>query len=529
MIRRFAVVFASLALAAAFACSRPAAKTPVRDTLYRHLDGDLTGLDPTTANEELAPRVEEMMFRSLVGIDRELRIVPALALSWAVSSDRLVYDFRLDPNARWDDGSPVTSADVAFTIDRVRNPKVPAVNWKWGFEDVAKVETPDPLTVIVRFDHPYAERLLAFNVPIVSAAAFAKNPESMARHPVGSGPYRLESWQPNQKITLIRRADAPPNQYPFAKIVFRVIPDNAVRFQAGSRGELDEFKVTRDQRLAAERGADFQAHNRLLNVPQYLVVEVIYNLHNSFLADRRVRKALALSWPRADSALRLYPPDGASLISGPYPASARENASDVPPPAYDPAAAARLLDEAGWKLGKDGLRQRGGKKASLEFLYPTQPSPTNIAQISQQAYGKIGVELTLRTLDWAAFTERIAAGEFELAPYANWFLPPHLDQYPYFHSSQAPPTGENYGFYRNPEADRVLEAAQRETDETKRIELYREVHRLVAADPPADFLWSVGQYWGVSKTLTGVEVSPLGLFHFVPGPLGWKPIPPPKR
>jgi peptide/nickel transport system substrate-binding protein len=529
MIRRFAVVLASMALAAAFACSRSAAKTPVRDTLYRHLDGDLKGLDPTTATEELAMRVEEMMFRSLVGIDRELRIVPALARTWAVSSDRLVYDFRLDPNARWDDGSPVTSADVAFTIDRVRNPKVPAVNWKWGFEDVAKVETPNPLTVIVRFDHPYAERLLAFSMPIVSAAAFAKNADAIGRHPVGSGPYRLESWQPNQKITLVRRADAPANQYPFARIVFRVIPDNAVRFQAGSRGELDEFRVTRDQRPAAEHGTDFQAHNRLLKVPQFLVVEVVYNLHNPFLADRRVRKALALSLPRADTALHLYPPDGADLVSGPYPAGARENASDVHPPAYDPAAAARLLDEAGWKLGQEGLRHRGGKKASLEILYPGIQPYLNIAQIFQQAYGKIGVELTLRALDWASSQDRLAKGEFELAPYANIFLPPHLDQYPYLHSSQAPPNGENYGFYQNPEADRVLEAAQRETDETKRIELFRQVHRIVAADPPADFLWSVGQYWGVSKSLTDVEVSSLGLFHFVPGPLGWKPIPPPKR
>jgi peptide/nickel transport system substrate-binding protein len=268
----------------------------------------------------------------------------------------------------------------------------------------------------------------------------------------------------------------------------------------------------------------------LLKVPQFLIVAVVYNFHNPFLADLRVRKALALSWPRADSALRLYPPEGAMLISGPYPAIARENASDVPPPAHDPAAAARLLEEAGWKLGQDGLRHRGGKKASLEFLYPAGlPIYASIAQIFQQAYGKIGVELTLRSLDYATYAERFAAGEFELAAYANIFLPPHLDQYPYLHSSQAPPAGENVGFYRNPEADRAIEAARHETDEAKRIELYRQVHRIVAADPPEDFLWSVEQYWGVSKSLTGVEVSSLGLFHFVPGPLGWKPIPPPKR
>ena len=526
MSKRITILFAAVALAALSACSRPARKAAVKDTLYRHLDGDLSGLDPTIANEELAPRVEDLLFRPLLGVDKQLGIVPGLALTWAVSSDGKVYDFRLDPKARWEDGSPVTSADVAFTIDRIRNPKVAAVNWKWGFEDVAKVETPDPLTVIVRFEHPYAERLLAFNAPIVSSAAFAKNPEAMARHPVGTGPYRLESWEPNQKITLVRRADVAASQFPFAKIVFRIIPDNAVRFRAGSQGDLDEFRVTRDQRAVAEHAADFQAHNRLLKAPQFLIVAVVYNLHNPFLADKRVRRALELSWPRAETALRLYPPEGAKLISGPYPAGARENDPDVPPPSQDPAAAGRLLDEAGWKLGSDRLRHREGKTATLEFLYPSgQPITANLAQIFQQAYGKIGVELKLRALDWAAYSQRFAAGEFELAPFANIFLPPHLDQYPYLHSSQAPPAGENVGFYRNPEADRAIEAARQETNEDKRIELYRQVHRIVAADPPADFLWSAEQYWAVSKTLTDVETSPLGLFHFLPGPLAWKPIP----
>jgi len=139
---------------------------PLRDTLYRHLDGDPRTLDPTTTNEELGLRVEEMIFQRLIGLDRERRFVPALARSWAVSPDGLSFEFRLDPTARWEDGTPVTSADVAFTIDRVRDPKVPAPNWKWGFEDVAAVETPDASTVIVRFERPYAERLFAFVMPM---------------------------------------------------------------------------------------------------------------------------------------------------------------------------------------------------------------------------------------------------------------------------------------------------------------------------------------------------------------------------
>jgi len=527
MLKRPASILAASAIAACLACSKPASRTPAKDTLYRHLDGDPPSLDPITTSEEIGTRVEELIFRPLLGVDRELRPVPSLARTWAASSDGLVYDFRLDPSARWDDGSPITSADVAYTIERVRDPKVPAVNWRWGFEDVAKVETPDPLTVILHFEHPYADRLFAFNVSIVSAAAFRKDAQSQGRHPMGSGPYRLESWEPNQNITLLRRADSPAERYAFSKVVFRVIPDNAVRFRAGLRGELDEFRVTRDQRPVAEKSTEFLKHNRLLKAPQFSIVMLIYNCRHPFLSDRRVRQALGLAWPRQTTAMRLYPPDGAKLISGPYPAGAAEIAPDVKPPEQNIDAAARLLDQAGWKAGPDGSRRRGKEKASIELLYPAGlPAYASIAQILQQGYAKVGVELKLRALDWAACSERIAAGEFDVAPEGNTFLPPHLDQYLYFHSRQTPPDGQNFGFYKNPEADRVMEETQREMDSTRRLELYHRLHRILASDPPADFLWSAEQYWGVSRSLAGVETSPLGLFHFLPGSLGWKPVAP---
>src|SRR5215471_5469765 len=509
----------------AAACTRSAPKkAAVRDTLYRHLDGDPPTLDPITTNEEFGLRVEDLIFRPLVSIDRDRHIVPALALSWAVSSDGLVYDFRLDPKARWEDGSPVTSADVAFTLGRVRDPKVPALNWRSGFEDLAAVETPDAATVIVKFQKPYAERLLAFTMPIVSEAAFQQK-RNNDREPFGDGPYKLVSWEPNQKLTLARRPGTSAAEFPFAKVVFRVIPDNNVRFLAGTRGELDEFRVTRDQRPVAEKTPEFLEHNRLVEAPQFLTVMVVWNCRHPLLADKRVRQALAMAWPRADTAKRLYPPNGASLVSGPYPAGAEENAPDVAVPREDLAEAARLLDAAGLTKGPDGFRRRGRQRASFEMLFPASyPIYANISQILKQAYEKVGVDLQLRSLDWAAYADRFQAGEFDACPYANTFMPPDLDQYPFFHSSQMPPNGQDAGFYRSAEADRAMEAARRETDSKRRLELYRQVHRVLAADPPADFLWSVGQYWGVSKKLTGVELSPIGLFHFVPGPLGWKPV-----
>jgi len=526
MKRSLASAAALLAVCALAGCAPRAPRRAPKDVLYRHLEGDPATLDPITTTEENGIFVEEMMFRPLLGLDVERRPMPALAVSWAVSPDGLAYEFRLDPGAQWEDGSPVTSEDVLFTLERIRDPKVPAFNYRDSFSDVVAIETPGPSTVRVRFRASYAERLVAFNLPIVSRAAYsaAKSPADLDRRPSGSGPYRLERWVTNQTIALVGREDAAETRVPFRRMVFRVIPDPTVRFRAGTRGDLDEFRISRDQVAAARSSRDFLARNRMLKVPQPIQAYVLWNVRHPFLADPRVRTALAHCWPREDAARRLYPPDGAALVSGPYLPGAPENDPTVRPPPYDPGLAARLLDEAGWRAGSGGTRMRGGRKASLELLYPSGRSVYNaLAEILRSSYAKVGVVLALRPLEWAAYSERGDAGEFEAQITARVFLPPNPDPYPFFHSSQAPPRGQNAGFYRNLEADRSMEAARRETDAARRLTLYREVHRLLAADPPADFLWGADQYWGISRKVEGVSVSSLGLFHFLPGPLGWRP------
>jgi peptide/nickel transport system substrate-binding protein len=511
------------------ACARKPAAVPsgVNDTLTRQLDGDPHTLDPLVTTEEFGLRVEEMLFHSLIGLDRTRRFVPDLASSWAVSSDGLAYDFRIDPKARWEDGTPVTSEDVAYTIERVRDPSVASLTWRSGFDDLRSVETPDPQTVIVRFEKPYAERLLAFTVPIVSAAAYRKG-AGLDRAPVGSGPYRLVSWKANQRLVLERRADVPASVAAFRQIVFRVVPDGNVRFRSGTAGELDEFRISRDQVAASARMPAFGRRNRIIAAPQFLIVQLLWNFKNPILADRRVRLALAHAWDRADAAKRLYPPNGAALISGPFPPGVPENAPDVHPVTFDPAESVRLLEQAGWRPGPDGIRTQGSRRLSVEMLYQAGDTMTaNVAEIYRSAAAKVGVEMRARPLEWSAFAQRLSAGEFDVGgPTSQQYIPPKLDQFPYFHSSQAPPAGENAGFYRNPEVDRALDAARREADATRRLELYHQVHRLLAADPPSDFLWTVDQPWAVSRRLEGVDVSPFGLFHFLPGPLDWRPVPP---
>lgn len=530
--KRLSRFLAALTVLAAVACGRSGSAPATRTTLLRHLIGDPASLDPTTSTEEPGLLVDALLYRPLVGIDGNRQPVPALAASWTVSPDALTYEFHLDPKYTWETGLPVTSDDVRFTVERIRDPKTDAPTWRAAYEDLAAIETPDPRTVRLRFGKPYAERMFVFNLPIVSAAAFAgaRDSAETGRHPVGSGPYRLEAWESNQKVKLVRREGAANADARFDEVVFRVIPEASTRYQAGLRGELDEFRLSRDQRKAAEATPEFLERFRVLKVPQYLEVMLIWNCRNPFLADPRVRLALGRAWPREETAKRLYPPDGALLVPGPYPPGAAENAPGLDPPSFDPAESARLLDAAGWKPGPGGIRHKGGKKASIELLQPTGSAIyAAIGEILRGAYEKVGVELVMRPLDWAAFTERSQKGEYDVNFYARVFLPPNLDPYPYFHSTQDPPRGQNTGFYKNAEADRAMEAARVELDPAKRLELYRQVARVFAADPPADFMWGANQYWAMARRVEDVEVAPLGLFNYLPGPLGWRPAPPAKK
>jgi peptide/nickel transport system substrate-binding protein len=525
--KRLSRVLVALAVLSV-ACARSEAPAP-KTTLQRHLIGDPASLDPTANTDEPGVLVDELIFRPLVGIDADRRPVPSLAASWTISPDGLTYEFRLDPKYTWETGLPVSSDDVRFTIERVRNPKIASPTWRAEFEDVAAIETPDPATVRVRYSRPYAFRMLSFTLPIVSAAAFRKaaNEAETSRHPVGSGPYRLESWESNQKVKLVRRDGAANADAHWDEVIFRVIPDGAVRYQAGLRGELDEFRLSRDQVKTAQASPEFASRFRAIPVPQFLEALLIWNCRHPFLADPRVRRALAHAWDRAEAAKRFYPPEGATLVAGPFPPGVQENAPDLVPPAYDPAEAAKLLDEAGWKVGPKGIRRKKADRASIEMLYPTGSAIyTQIGEILRQAYEKVGVELVMRPLEWAAFTERTQKGECDVQFTGRIIYPPNVDPYPYYHSSQFPPNGENAGFYKNPETDRLLEAARAELDPARRLDLFRAIARKLAEDQASDFMWYADQYWAIAKRVDDVKVSPtIGLFHFLPGPLGWRPAP----
>ena len=235
-----------------------------------------------------------------------------------------------------------------------------------------------------------------------------------------------------------------------------------------------------------------------------------------------------MAWPRAETAKRLYPPDGATLVSGPYPPGAPENAPDARAARRTtPPRARRLLDEAGLEGGAGRGPAQGRQEGLDRAALSDGPADLRrrLAEILRSAYEKVGVELVLRPLDWAAFSQRGAArASSTSSSLARVFLPPNLDPYPYYHSSQWPPGGQNIGFYKNAEADRVMEAAR--ARDRRRASGSSSTGRCTACSPPTRRPTSCGAPTSTGRSpsgVDGVEVSPIGLFHFLPGPLGWRP------
>ncbi|HEY6065814.1 MAG TPA: ABC transporter substrate-binding protein [Thermoanaerobaculia bacterium] len=507
------------------ACASAASSSRHPDLLQAHLDSEPKTLDPILTTDASGYVVESLLFTPLVAFDHNLSPGPGLARTWTISTDSKTYDFELDPRATFDDGSPVTAQDVRFTIERIRDPKVPAVARKSDFEDLVSVEAVSDRVLRVRFRRTYSERLLAFDLPVLPEHVFRLG-ESAAREygrrPVGNGPYRFVRWDPGQSIVVERRRDSAGAGAGIPRAVFRILPDPSTWTNAGVRGELDEFRIPLAMVPGLERKPAFSSRFRTLQVPRLAQTAIVWSCRHPFLGEASVRRALGMAIPTAQIVENLYR-GKARLVSGPYPAGVVENAPDVLPLSYDLRHAATLLENAGWRRDSSGRLSKEGRRSSFALLIPAGANASlQIAQILESEYAKLGVPMTIQALDWPALSARLEAGDFDACLSETVFYPPNLDPYVAFHSSQTPPNGQNTGFYRSPAADRLMEAARTEGNRERRLELYREIHRRLAEDQPNAFLFTADSVWAIHRGLRGVETSPLGLWLFQPGARAWK-------
>jgi peptide/nickel transport system substrate-binding protein len=492
--------------------------------LRRRLNGEPTTLNAvlqsSTPEAEVLPYVQ----RNLLEFDAQMRLTPGLAERWAASADGLEYTLTLRPDAVWEDGRPVSARDAAFTIRKIHDPKIPSNLFKPLFEELESVEVLDERSFRVRFKNAYAFREMAFAVPLLPEHRFAKQDFLRAkdnRAPLSNGPYRVTSWKTGESLTLERNPRFAGPRGHFDRILFRILPDDTTAYRLLTAGELDEDQLNPGLKDRAIRDAAFHDCCRLLEFYNLDYNYVALNNRAPFFADARVRRALTMLLDRASIVRGLYK-GSARIVSGPWAPDSPAYDAGLPALPFDRAAAARLLEEAGWiDSNGDGTRDRGGKEFAFDLLVSEGSEVgRQIDEMLASELARVGVTARVRILEWGAFVEKVDAGDFAAASLAWSAVDPNPDPYFYWHSSQCPPHGLNGGCYTNPEADRLMEEARREKDSLRRTEIYHRLHRIFRDDAPAIFVVNASQKYGFGSRVRGVTPSPLSFFYW-PGALDW--------
>ena len=492
------------------------------DTFIQASIGDIGGLIPSLTSDQSSHEVGGMIYDGLVKLDKDLNMVPAMAESWTYSKDCLDLTFRLRRDIKWHDGYPFNADDVVFTYQAMVNPKTPAP-FKEGFLLVKSVDAPDPYTVHVHYDKPYARAVETWGTYIlpkhllqsfVDAGTMRESPQNS--QPVGTGPYRFQEWKPGEKVVLVANPDYYEGRPYLSRVVYRVIPSQATIFLELKAKGVDYVSTLTGIQYA--RQTEYPAFRKAYHKFRYPASDytfIGFNLKDPRFADRRVRQAFA------------YAINKQELIDGVRLGLAREATGPIRPGTwaytdkvarfdFEPTKARELLAEAGWK-DRDGdgvLEDKDGKPFTVTIrTNQGNDERKKIAEIVQQRLKEIGIKVDIQLIEWAAFIkEFVKPRRFELVV-LGLGTGTDPDQFVVWHSSQRGPDQMNRTGYANPEVDALLEAGRSSCVQSERVRYYHRIQEILAEDLPMIFLYNRDALPVVAARIHGVSPSPSGILY----------------
>jgi peptide/nickel transport system substrate-binding protein len=503
---------------------KPAGKTSTQDggRLVRRLESNVRTLNYLLQSNEDERQVLSLLYDPLIDVDQNLVPIPGLAARWEVLDGGKTYILHLDPRANFSDGTPVRANDVVYTLNQVFEAQSTQFSpWFEGL-DRAQTKVIDERTVRVVFDEAHAGRVYSFNIGVIPEHVYAKEDLAKTTRVVGTGPYVVKRRERDLSLLLERRENYWREKPAIPSVLFRPIADNAVAWRAMERGNVDVARIDNDTWVRVKDDPAVQQKMVFHDVWQLGYNCIVWNLSDPLLAEVRVRRALAMAFDRQAVIDKLYHGQ-ARAVTGPFTPDQRENNPEAIPIEFNPGAAAGLLASAGWRDSDgDGVLDRDGKKFELTLLITSGSKVSrDLTQVYQDALARIGVRLEIKPLDEAAFYQVVFQRKYQAA-FLSWINEPDPDPSDLFHSGQIAPGGMNVTGYQSEEADRLMEEAARELDPTRRVDLYHQLHDVLARDQP--YLWTVqvAEKWAVNRRVQNVRVAKgFGLFHWYPDSRAW--------
>ena len=464
------------------------------------------GLNPVV-DRDTAGNVIPLLFSSLVALDSELAPVPDLAESWEVSADGIQWTFHLRKGVKFHDGVELSSRDVLYTLRTFSDPAVsPRLSQLFGV--VEAVDAPTLTDVRITLRSPYAPILNLLTVEILPAHLLENGSASMEafrRSPVGTGPFKLEEWKDGE-ITLAAFRDYYSGRPYLDSVVFRSFADRRKAWSELMQGKVDLVPdLEADDYAVIKDDARFQ----VLSYPDVFYFTVLFNLDDPLTSEPVFREAVDLALDREDIIQGTL--GGAAVeTTGPFRPGTWPYDPALAKAPHDPKRAKELLASLGWKdEDNDGALERQGKELVLGLLVDRGDTlKVDVAQrIKWQLFG-VGIKVELEFLTpQEMLGERLPSGRFQSALLQfNAAGDPDTFTYLFWHSHQI--GASNLAGYRNAQVDRLIEQGRVESDVEKRVEIYRSIHRELARDRPAVFLFVPTKLVGMSSRLEGIQSTP---------------------
>ena len=486
-------------------------------TLTNAMIGEPNNLIAMIAGDGASSLIAGQIFNSLLKYDENLEFEGDLAESWEISEDYKTIKFNLKVQKKWSDNHPITCKDVLFTWKAVTHPDT-RTPYGSDYQLVSSAQCINDYQFIAKYKEPYAPALETWASLHILPEHLLKNEDInntyFSLNPVGSNYYSLDSWVTGQQLKLKGNPNAVHGKPLIDNKVSRIIPDLSSQFMELIAADIDLMSINPIQysRVFPNR----PELNKKLNLYKEMGNGYTYfgfKLKKRPFDDINVRKAISLAIDRQEII------DGVLLglgeeITSPYkPGTYWEN-KNIKKLSFNPEKAKELLENSGYRLNNN-IYEKDGIPLSFEILTNQNKQREMTAVLIQRRLQDIGIDASIRVIEWASFVNRfIKTGEFQ-AVVLGWSLSLDPDQYSIWHSSQQGPGQFNFIGYSNKTVDNLLEKGRQELNKEKRKAIYNDFSSILYDDQPIIYLYAGYGLSAIHKKIKGVKKlsPPAGIYH----------------
>lgn len=456
---------------------------------------DATGLDPQKQTAFSSLRLLELIYEPLVRLDDQLNIIPGVAESWTFSPDGKELTFKLDPKAKFQNGAAVTSADVKASFERILDEKTGAAN-RANYLSIDTIETPDAGTVTFKLKQPDVPILTAMtdtNSSILPASEITAG--TVGTKAIGSGPFKLDSWQPNSKAVLSANPDWAGGKPGVDGIEISVLPDETAILAAMRTGQFD-FALLNDPLVATLVPNEANLQLNRAPVLAYHVLQL--NPARKPMDQLAVRQAISCAVDR--QAVLDTASLGEGKVTGPL---------TMPLYASDPNSLfcyKRDLEKAKKLMADAGLAD--GFSATVIAATGEPPTAAAEAQVLQSQLAEINVKLDIKMMELNVYVDTWLKGDFDMAVALNGGRPDPYTMYNRYWTKSG--NLQKVSNFADDAIDALMQQGRVETDVTKRKAIFADVEKQLAEKSPWVWLYTSYGYTAQQKKVSGFTPMPTG-------------------